>query len=229
MKNEEKTAKELRCLCGIENCGVGMKINNMPEGKVKIQIINSKDIDSIIVNKFNLIKILERIDRKQIDNNYIQISSLIPKNNTILDLGCGCGSPFVGTDFPLIVGVDIWKNKFDMPEYDEVYFNDVREIDKLFPENSFDVVTCIDFIEHLTKEDGLKLIEDAEKIALFKVIFFTPKKWTENKEAVENKNYWSYGNKYNYHKSHWTEEDFISRGYEIIPNKNYVLAQKAMR
>jgi len=226
----DPTAIAIPCLCGEENCKVGMRIVSMPENKVKLQIINSKDIDSIVISKRRLIKLLEISERKTNDRNYIQIRSLIPKGPiTVLDLGCGNGQPFIGADIPVLVGVDIWKKKFNMPEYSDVFIHDIREINRLFPEKSYDVVTNIDVIEHLEKEEGLKLIEDAEKLALNKVIFFTPKEWSENKEAVENKKYWSYGNPANYHKSHWKEEDFTSRGYEIIPNRKYILAQKVMK
>jgi len=228
-KPNDPIATEIPCVCGTDNCKVGMRITSVSEEKVKLQILNSKDIDSIVINKRRLIKLLQIGGRKIIDSNYIQIMNLIPKDRTVLDLGCGNGQSFTGSDFPVLVGVDIWKKKFEMPEYDEVYFHDIREIDKLYPPKSFDIVTAIDTIEHLEKEEGFKLIENAETIAKNKVIFFTPRKWSENKEAGENKKFWSYGNPYNYHKSLWKEEDFTSRGYEIIPNKNYILAQKELK
>ncbi len=226
---KESQIKQILCICENKDCKVGMKIVNMPDSKVKLQIFNSNDVDSIVVDKKKLIKILERIDRKQTNLNYIKIMSLIPKNNTVLDLGCGNGAPFIEMDFPSLVGVDIWKKKFEMPEYDSVYFHDLRQINKLFPEKFFDVVTAIDVIEHFEKEEGIKLIENAEKLALNKVIFFTPRNWVENKDSFENKRWWSYGNEYCLHKSLWIEKDFTDRGYEIIPNEKYILAQKVFK
>ena len=166
--------------------------------------------------------------RTQSNRGYKPIMDLIPRDSTILDLGCGCGNPFKGIKFNLLVGVDIFKKKFDMPEYNVVIFANSNKIDELFLDKSFDIVTGIDFIEHLKKEEGFEIMKKAEKIARKKVIFFTPKRWRDNKQAVENKKYWSYGNPDNYHKSLWKEEDFTSRGYEIIPKMNYVLAQKEL-
>ncbi|KKK81089.1 hypothetical protein LCGC14_2816990, partial [marine sediment metagenome] len=77
--------------------------------------------------------------RTQNNPHYIHIMGLIPKDATILDLGCGCGNPFKGIKFPLLVGVDIFRKEFDMPEYDVVIFHDAKKIDKLFQEKSFDV------------------------------------------------------------------------------------------
>ena len=168
--------------------------------------------------------------RTQDNRGYKKIMNLIPRDSTILDLGCGCGNPFRGIKFPLLVGVDVFRKRFDMPEYDVVMFYDVNKIDELFLDKSFDIVTGIDFIEHLKKEEGFEIIKKAEKIARKKVIFFTPKKWDDNKQAVEDSKYWSYGNTYNYHHSLWCEEDFIQRGYEIVPfNLRYVLAQKEIK
>ena len=226
--SEDKIANSLKCLCGAEECKIELRVVDF-EDKVKLQIFNSKEIDSIMVNKLELIKVLQLAGRKQNNPHYIHIMSLIPKDRTILDLGCGNGQPFIGVNFPVLVGVDVWKKKFDMPEYSDVFIHDIKEINKLFPEKSYDVITCIDTIEHLEKEDGFKLMEDAEKLALNKVIFFTPKKWSENRDSFENPRWWSYRNEHCLHKSLWTEEDFTDRGYEIISNQEYILAQKVMK
>ena len=227
MKTENPFKKQIPCECGKEGCDMGLIVGKYPKNKIKIQIIDKEDIKTVVISEKKLLNALRF--REQGDSNYIQIMSLIPKDRTILDLGCGSGHPFIGTEFPVLIGVDVWKKKFEMPEYDQVWFHDIKKITELYPQKFFDVVTCIDVIEHLEKQEGFKLLEDVEKIAWDKIIIFTPKKWTENKEAVENENYWSYGNKYNYHQSHWTEKDFIDRGYEIIPNEDYILAKKELR
>ena len=227
MKTEKPFKKAIPCECGKEGCDMGLIVGKYPENKIKIQIIDKENIKTIVISEKKLLNALRF--REQTDSNYIQIISLIPKGSTVLDLGCGNGRPFIETEFPVLIGVDIWKKKFEMPEYDQIWFHDIREILELYPQKFFDVVTIIDVIEHLEKEQGIKLMEDAEKIAWDKVIIFTPKKWTENKDAVENESYWSYGNKYNYHKSHWAEKDFTDRGYEIISNEDYILAKKELR
>ena len=167
--------------------------------------------------------------RQQENQSYRHIMNLIPRDSTILDLGCGCGNPFKGIKFPLLVGLDIFRKKFDMPEYDVVIFDNSNKINELFLDKSFDIVTGIDFIEHLKKEEGFEIMKKAEKIARKKVIFFTPRKWSENKQAVENPKYWSHKNPANYHKSLWNDEDFIKQGYEIVPFQGYVLAKKEIK
>ena len=46
--------------------------------------------------------------RQQENQSYKNIMNLIPRDSTILDLGCGCGNPFKGIKFPLLVDLDIF-------------------------------------------------------------------------------------------------------------------------
>ncbi|MBU4242294.1 MAG: SAM-dependent methyltransferase, partial [Nanoarchaeota archaeon] len=74
--------------------------------------------------------------------------------------------------------------------------------------NSFDCVLASDLIEHLTKEEGNKLIKMMEKIAKKRVIIFTPNGFLPQGEF--NKNPWQV------HKTGWTVEEMQKKGYKII-------------
>ncbi len=165
--------------------------------------------------------------RPQTNHYYHIMMTYIPDNSTVLDLGCGNGLPFRQTNFPLLIGIDIFRKKFNMPEYNILLYQDIRTIDKLTADKSFDVVSAIDVIEHLEKEEGYKLLKEMERIAKEMVMVFTPLVWSKNNEAVEDEKCWAYGNENNYHKSLWSERDFIKLGYEIVPCQDkYVLAIK---
>jgi hypothetical protein len=58
--------------------------------------------------------------------------------------------------------------------HDRLVKCDVRSLSSQFKAGEFDACVALDVIEHLTKEDGLKLMADMERIARKKVIFFTP-------------------------------------------------------
>ena len=73
---------------------------------------------------------------------------------------------------------------------------------------SFDVLLMIDFIEHLEKERGIIILEQAKQVARKVVLLLTPLWWQDNAVNVNNPDLWCYGNKYDYHKSLWTLEDF---------------------
>lgn len=58
-KPEDPITTGLKCLCGAKECEIELRVIDMPEGQVKIQIFNSKDIDSIMVNKADLKKLIK--------------------------------------------------------------------------------------------------------------------------------------------------------------------------
>jgi hypothetical protein len=68
----------------------------------------------------------------------------------------------------------------------------------------------LDFIEHIDKQQGLRLIEDCKKQVTKKIFLLTPMEaiWTENHENVDNPDLWCHGNQLDIHKSLWTPEDF---------------------
>lgn len=126
------------------------------------------------------------------------IPPLIGKNSLVLDIGCGNKQ---NTFSPRTTTVDAWdKVKPD-------FLIDLESNDLPFGENTFDHVTLLDFIEHLDKAAGKRVLEQAKKIARKSVILLTPLFWDDNSENVENPSLWSYGNPYDYHKSLWSVED----------------------
>ena len=130
------------------------------------------------------------------------------KAKTILDVGCGDGSLMAllnyGRRFK-VTGVDLYKPYLEKAKktkvYKKVVLEDVRKLD--FGDKSFDIVFCSQVIEHLTKEEGERLIENLEKIAKKQVIItttvgFFPYDHFEGKD----------GNPFQTHKSRWQPEEF---------------------
>ena len=124
-------------------------------------------------------------------------------NWDVLSLGCGIGQGELGLKNEQLTGVDIWDYSSSFP-YEFIKY-DIRKIRELFLPGSFDLVIGLDIIEHLTREQGLKLIRDSETIARKAVVFYTPIKWGDNKQ---DPSCWAYGNPYNEHRSLWQPEDF---------------------
>ena len=144
------------------------------------------------------------------------VQTLVDPLHKTLDLGSGRGD-YSDLAFNTTT-VDAWEG------VDADYYIDLEKEKLPFEDNSFDTVMMIDFIEHLEKEAGLRLIEDCKKIARKRIVLFTPLFWTDNSENVENPDCWAYGNPYDYHKSLWTQEDFESTGWKTfhifgLPNR----------
>lgn len=129
------------------------------------------------------------------------LQSLISKqNDTVLDIGCG--NKFHSNYGLKTITIDAWD------KLDPDYLIDVTKKSLPFKNKSFDIVTMLDFIEHLKKEDGYKVLNEAIRVAKKRVIILTPLFWNDNSEHVNNPRSWAYKNPYNYHLSLWTIKDF---------------------
>lgn len=143
--------------------------------------------------------------RNDILSQYIA-SNVIP-GSTVLDIGCG-PKTYSTPLLPIasrILTIDAW----DWVEPDIVANVETTPITEITSER-WDYILMIDFIEHLEKSAGLKLLEDCKKIVNKKIFLLTPlpEIWTDNSHHIENQNLWCYGNKFDVHKSSWTLDDF---------------------
>lgn len=90
--------------------------------------------------------------------------------------------------------------------YNNVYIGDaMTALDKL---GKYDVVFCGDMIEHLSKEDGHKLVEKMREHANAWVYVATPMPARPQGSML--------GNEKETHLSDWTEEDFKAYPYELV-------------
>ena len=151
------------------------------------------------------------------------IKNFIDKSDSVLDLGCGIGLPLRGVPCQRLVGVDAFDYSKD---YCGEFIN--QELPNLtqFSNKSFDVVLCVDCIEHLSKENGLILMREIERIAKKRILIYTPIVWDTNEVHVNDSTCWAYGNPFNLHKSHWKHEDFSSNNYTMIDDDKYIIAMK---
>jgi 2-polyprenyl-3-methyl-5-hydroxy-6-metoxy-1,4-benzoquinol methylase len=131
---------------------------------------------------------------------------------TLLDVGCGAYSPLQSLRRkPYCTGVDAFEPSIKASRskgiHDEYRQLNILELENNFEENSYDCVLLNDVIEHLEKEDGLKLIRMLEKIAKKHVIIFTPNGFVPQ-EPFE-------GNPWQEHKSGWSVKEMQDHGYKV--------------
>lgn len=132
---------------------------------------------------------------------------------SLLDLGCGRASPagLLVADLERSVGVDLHEDALgasaDSGFHHEYVCSDVLSVEPRFGAASFDCVTALDLIEHLTRAEGFRLLESMERMARRKVIVYTPNGWLSQTAYDENQ--------LQEHLSGWSVEDFRARGYRV--------------
>jgi 2-polyprenyl-3-methyl-5-hydroxy-6-metoxy-1,4-benzoquinol methylase len=87
---------------------------------------------------------------------------------------------------------------------------DLNKENLFFGDNSFDYVFMLDVIEHIEKERGKALIQQAKEIAKKGIILLTPIIWDNNEKNTFDENNFYYLNKHNLHISLWNKEDFVN-------------------
>lgn len=146
-------------------------------------------------------------------NYFYELEKAVKDSKSLIDIGCGTDSPIKYFSKKIhAVGIDAFLPSIEKSKkqniHDEYYQIGVLDIDKHFEDKSFDCALASDLIEHLTKEDGLKLIELMEKVASKRVIIFTPNGFLQQGEYDNNP--------WQVHLSGWSVEEMQERGYKVI-------------
>ena len=158
-------------------------------------------------------KLLERIEPyiPFVYMNIIWRILLDKKGQSILDVGCGNGRPMriinkhkhffsIGGDASL----PRLKQAKNLKSHNDYIRCDVRTLP--FQEKSFDIVLCLEVIEHLPKEEGIRFIESLERIARKQVIIGSPVDFMKRQTK----------DSYMDHVSGWTPNEFRFCGYKVI-------------
>ena len=129
--------------------------------------------------------------------------------DSVLDLGCGSNSSIQHCNIPFSVGVDIFEPYLEESKKKKIHNQyikeDIRKVE--FKPKSFDAVIALEFLEHLTKEEGYALIKKMEKWAKKKIIISTPNGYVYQNACDKNP--------FQEHKSGWTVDELKNLGFKI--------------
>ncbi len=133
---------------------------------------------------------------------------------SILDVACGRGLPMMVLKqrirFKKIVGVDLYEpyiNECRRKRIHDSYLDcDIRKLP--YKNKTFDIVMALQVLEHLDKNESLRVLGSLEKIAKKQIIVSMPIGKTYH-PAVD-------GNKLQLHKSGFFPKDLEKRGYTVI-------------
>jgi SAM-dependent methyltransferase len=137
---------------------------------------------------------------------------LVKEISSILDVGCGTGGParvIRGKEDTYIVGIDIFLPSIELAKkthsHDDYIMADVRNLPAR--DKTFDLVTAMEILEHLDKEEGLEFIHNLERIARRQIIITTP----VGKHSQDTLD----GNPHQVHKHIWLPEELKSLGFKV--------------
>lgn len=145
------------------------------------------------------------------------LSNIAGDPKTVIDLGCGEGKimEIISKEGWDITGIDIHNESIKKAKTTGIYKklikgNIVTVCKQLVKEKKqYDLVFCSQVIEHITRKDGLQILNLAEKLAKKRIFFGTPSGFMHQPEVFIK------GNPHQHHKSGWSDKDFKSRGYKV--------------
>ncbi len=130
----------------------------------------------------------------------------------VLEVGCGKTPNMKWLGIRGSTGIDGYAPYLDEAKKEQLHaecvLGDVRELDQYFEPGQFDTVIALDVIEHVTKEDGLRMIRSMEKIATRRIVLFTPSGFLPQ-HSYEN-------NELQEHLSGWEAKEMKQLGYKVI-------------
>jgi len=143
------------------------------------------------------------------------IKSVYKKVDVLLDVGCGI-RPYNDIVAKTHICIEPYKEyvehlqkKSNADAYYVILNTDACSGVKLFSDKSVDTICMIDLIEHLEKEDGFKLLNEASRVARKQIVVFTPFGFFPQIYHEGDKDAWGYdGIDFQQHKSGWLPEDF---------------------
>lgn len=135
--------------------------------------------------------------------------------DSVIEFGAGHFEMIGALNCPTRLGVEIHPPYIERRICDKDVIPicaDATIVAKQLPENSFEGVLMVDFIEHLEKSTALNMLADIERIATKAILVHCPAGQHPQSEDVFGLG----GDEYQTHRSQWEAEDFESRGYVVV-------------
>lgn len=156
-------------------------------------------------------------------NPYQYVSEATQNGESLLSLCCGIGFELSRLTTQDVTAVDIAPQYLiqvkDRCPQAKTVCSDSLEYIKKQPDNSVDVISIIDGIEHMDKKSGLELIKHMKRVAKKKILLFTPQGHTED-GYLKNEPHNAWGiegaDEHQTHKSGWTALELKDLGFQIV-------------
>jgi len=140
------------------------------------------------------------------------------QGSSVLDVGCGI-RPQVVVPTNRYVGVDAhWPYIEAVDHSGEFIYSDWRAALRKFRRDEFDLVTALDFIEHLDRRDGLDFLRAAQRVGKAVLIFTPLGPFPQHYGPGESDAWGMDGGHWQTHRSAWTPDDFPNWDIYELPS-----------
>jgi hypothetical protein len=157
------------------------------------------------------------------------VTALVRDAEVVLDLGAGIRPQEFVPKPMLHICVDAHRPYLerakretgDDPRY--VFLNATwNQVLPMLPDKSVDSVFALDFIEHLEKEDGFRMLREAERVARVQVVVYTPDGFFPQQHEPGAPDRWGLdGGTWQTHRSGWSIEDF-GEEWQFVVSPDYI-------
>ena len=151
-------------------------------------------------------------------------AALIKPAFSVLDIGCGIRpQQFITPELLICIEphheyVEILKKNLHNANAVIIPLDAIQAL-KGLPNRSVDCIFLIDVIEHMTKEVGVEVIRECERVARQQVVLFTPLGFMPQETLTGEVDGWNlHGGDWQDHKSGWYPEDFP--GWDVVACKH---------
>ena len=142
------------------------------------------------------------------------IQNYISPDDSVLDLGCGIMQATDDLKVKSILGCDVFPPYLEHIKHIWPTIRIGMDETWRFMDESYDVVICLDVVEHLPKELALQVIKECKRICRKSAIIYTPNEFKDNKHAIDDS--WGLGeNILHEHICLIEKVDFHSNGYHV--------------
>ncbi|HXP62481.1 MAG TPA: class I SAM-dependent methyltransferase [Dongiaceae bacterium] len=142
----------------------------------------------------------------------LALRRLLKPCQSVLDVGCGSALTLRQLGLPNTTGIEGYEPAFEEAKrrrtHDHLVLGDVCNLAAYFQPRQFDACVALDVIEHQTKADGLRLMEQMERIAARRVVFFTPNGFLPQGHLVPDDR--------QTHLSGWEAAEMERYGYRVV-------------
>lgn len=156
-------------------------------------------------------------------NPYIYVQQATSNGESLLSLCCGIGLELSGLSTQDVTAVDLAQQYLDDVKHRcpqaKTVLSDALEYTKAQPDNSVDVISIIDGIEHMDKKSGIKLLKEMKRVVRKEILLFTPEGPGEG-GYLKNEPHNAWGiegaDHFQTHKSGWTAGELEKFGFGFI-------------